>query len=189
MKQCSYLISKAFVFTFLITIETTSGKSLINSTCLDIAQDDPNIDYSFCTTSLQAAPASHCSTLQGLATISMKLLRYNITDTRCFIKHLIKKNRASDPYLRVCLSDCFELFSDAIPSVKQAMRDYAKKRLDDANVEISSIMDGATTCEEGFKEKRGVVSPLTERNNHTFQLSAMALSILHIIQELATPSL
>lgn len=188
MKACSYLISLTIVFPLVMMIQTTSGKSLINSTCADLALDDPNIDYVFCTSSLQAAPASHCATLEGLGKISIRLIRDNITNTRCFIKDLIK-NRASDPYVRQCLNDCFQLFSDAIPSAKLATRYYTKKKFDDANVEISSIMDAASTCEEGFKEKRGVVSPLTERNQHTFQLSAMALSLIHIIQTPSPPTL
>ncbi|CAL5381165.1 unnamed protein product [Camellia sinensis] len=58
------------------------------------------------------------------------------------------------------------------------MENYDLERFVDANVELSSVMDAATTCEDGFKEKRGVVSPLTKRNGDTFEVSAMALSIM-----------
>ncbi|KAK4476463.1 hypothetical protein RD792_005749 [Penstemon davidsonii] len=166
----------------IITIHVAKSQTLIKSTCKTIAQNDPNINYNFCTTSIQAAPASQCATLSGLGTISIRLIRYNITDNRCYIKQLIKNNKL-DPYARQCLDDCFELFSDAISSVKQAMSYYNAKRFDDANVQISSIMDAATTCEDGFKERgSGVLSPLGKRNNDTFQLSAVALSIMNLIQ-------
>lgn len=92
------------------------------------------------------------------------------------------RNKKLDPYVRQCLDDCFELFSDAIPSIKQAMRHYNAKRFDDANVVISSIMDDSTTCEDGFKERRGVVSPLSKRNADAFQLSAVALSVMRMLQ-------
>ncbi|KAL0380021.1 UNVERIFIED_CONTAM: putative invertase inhibitor [Sesamum angustifolium] len=62
------------------------------------------------------------------------------------------------------------------------MKHFNARRFDDANVEISSIMEASTTCEDGFKEKQGVVSPLTKRNGDTFQLSAVALSIMRMIQ-------
>ncbi|KAK6162724.1 hypothetical protein DH2020_002565 [Rehmannia glutinosa] len=75
-----------------------------------------------------------------------------------------------------------ELYSDATPSVKLAMRNYNAKRFDEANVQISSIMDASTTCEDGFKERKGVVSPLTKRNDDAFQLSAMALSVMRMMQ-------
>lgn len=80
------------------------------------------------------------------------------------------------------MNDCFELYSDAIPSIKQAMKYYNVKRYVDANVEISAVMDAATTCEDGFKERKGIVSPLTKRNDDVFKLSAMVLSIMHILQ-------
>ncbi|KAK3023156.1 hypothetical protein RJ639_043434 [Escallonia herrerae] len=113
--------------------------------------------------------------------ISIRLTRYNVTDTRCHIKHLLKVNKL-DPYVKACLRDCFDLYSDAIPSLKEAMKYYSSKRYDDANVQISSVMDAATTCEDGFNEKEGVVSPLTKRNNLTFELSAMVLSIMDMLQ-------
>ncbi|XP_057800249.1 putative invertase inhibitor [Salvia miltiorrhiza] len=182
MKASLNLISLTSMIPLVVMIQITSGESLINSTCLDSARDDPNIDYAFCTSSLQAAPGSHCATLQGLGIISITLLQSNITDTRCSIKHLIRNSTSEEPYLRRCLSDCLELFSDAIPSAIEAMRDFTLKRFEDANVKISSIMDAATTCEDGFKESRGLVSPLTIRNHHTFELSAIALSLMHIIQ-------
>ncbi|XP_042032778.1 putative invertase inhibitor [Salvia splendens] len=181
MRASQSLISLASVLTLVVMIQITSGQSLINliRTCLDSARDDPNIDYAFCTSSLQAATAP---TLQGLNIISITLLQNNITDTRCFIKQLIRNTTPEEPYLRECLSDCLELFSDAIPSAKEAMRHFIMKRYDDANVKISSIMEGATTCEDGFKERKGLVSPLTNRNHHVFELSAITLSLMHVIQ-------
>ncbi|KAL6494155.1 hypothetical protein OROGR_032064 [Orobanche gracilis] len=178
----------------LLMIEATTSRSqnhLINSTCRKFIQYDPNINFDFCTTSLQAAPASQCATLQGLGTISIRLIRYNITDTRCHIKQLLLRNNNNnnnnnnmmDPYVERCLDDCLELYSDAIPSVKQAMRNYNAKRFDEANVHIASIMDASTTCEDGFKERKGVVSPLTKRNNDAFQLSALALSTINIVED------
>lgn len=170
------------ILSILITIiRSTKSQNLINSTCKTFSKNDPNINYGFCTTSLQSAPASQCATLQGLGSISIRLIRYNITDTRCLIKHMLR-NKKLDPYVRQCLDDCFELFSDAIPSIKQAMRHYNAKRFDDANVVISSIMDDSTTCEDGFKERRGVVSPLSKRNADAFQLSAVALSVMRMLQ-------
>lgn len=86
--------------------------------------------------------------------------------------------------MKGCLQDCLELYNDAISSTKQAMEQYKSENYMDANTYLSSIMDDATTCEDGFMEREGqdqVVSPLTKRNNDTFQLSAMALSIVQMI--------
>ncbi|KAK4416100.1 hypothetical protein Salat_2717400 [Sesamum alatum] len=181
MKPSSSFTALALLLPLLIMIKATQGQSLINSTCKTCGINDPNIDYDFCTTSLQAAPASRCATLQGLCTISIRLIRDNVTDTRCYIEQLMKNPRW-DPYTRRCLSDCFELFSDAVSAVEEAMRCYSAKRFDDANVQISSVMDAATTCEDGFVERGAVFSPLTKRNNDTFQLSAVALSVMHMVE-------
>ncbi|XP_073024755.1 putative invertase inhibitor [Primulina eburnea] len=166
---------------FLITIQAVRSQNLIHSICQTSSKNDSNINYSFCKTSLQAAPASQCAALHGLGMISIRLVRYNVTDTRCYIKQLLKTKKW-DPYVRQCLNDCFDLYSDAIPTVKLAMRYYNSKRFDDANIQISSIMEAATTCEDGFGEKEGVVSPLTKRNKDSFQLSAVVLSVMRIIQ-------
>ncbi|XP_073147516.1 putative invertase inhibitor [Henckelia pumila] len=181
MKIFISITSSTLFLAFLITIHAAKSQNLIQSTCKTSSKTDPNINYNFCTTSLQAAPASQCAALHGLGMISIRLVRYNVTDARCNIKQLLK-NKKWDPYVRQCLNDCFDLYSDAIPTVKMAMKYYNSKRFDDANIQISSIMEAATTCEEGFGDKEGVLSPLTKRNNDTFQLSAVALSVMRIIQ-------
>lgn len=84
--------------------------------------------------------------------------------------------------MRSCLETCFELYDDALSGVKLAMKSYSNKKYYDANVQMSAVMDSATTCEDGFNERKGVVSPLTARNNATFQLSAIVLYVLQAVQ-------
>ncbi|KAM0071791.1 putative pectinesterase inhibitor domain-containing protein [Helianthus debilis subsp. tardiflorus] len=183
MSSSSFYLTLFLFSLFLLSI---NGQDLIYDTCKTSSQQDPNVKLQFCTTSLQAAPASHCANLKGLGMMSIRLTRYNVTDTRCYIKQLLKNNtKKLDPYVKSCLDDCFELYSDAISGIKQAMESYNSKRFFDANVQISSVMDATTTCEDGFKQKKGIVSPLTKRNDATFQLSAIALSIMNIVQSSA----
>ncbi|GAA0149975.1 hypothetical protein LIER_09015 [Lithospermum erythrorhizon] len=171
-----YIFFILFVSSFIyVPIEASN---LIEETCKRCAQNDPNVKYGFCKTSLQAAPASQCANLKGLGSISIKLLRYNVTDTRCHIKHLLK-NKKWDKYYLQRLNDCFELYSDAITTVKQAMNSYHDKRYDDANIQISAIMDDSNTCEDGFKEGgNSTSSPLSKRNENLFELGATSLCIL-----------
>ncbi|XP_047956799.1 putative invertase inhibitor [Salvia hispanica] len=172
------------IFSLSITIHLSSPQSLINTTCKAMSADSPNIKFGFCATSLQAAPASQCASTRGLATIAIRALRYNVTDTRCHIKQLLKSGRRWDPYARQCLGDCLDLYSDAISTVKQAMKDFNARRFDDANVRISSVMDAATTCEDAFAEGgNGAVSPLTKRNADAFQIGAVALSVVGMIRK------
>ncbi|XP_057807525.1 putative invertase inhibitor [Salvia miltiorrhiza] len=166
-----------FIFIFSMSITGSSSESLINSTCKAMAAANPNVKFGFCATSLQAAPASRCASSRGLGVIAIRGLRYNVTDTRCFVKQLLR-SRAWEPYVAQCLRDCLDLYSDAIPAAKLAMRYFSQRRFGDANVQVSSVMDAATTCEDGFAERSGVVSPLTKRNADAFQIGAMALSIM-----------
>lgn len=85
--------------------------------------------------------------------------------------------------VKQCMDDCYELYTDAVPDIGEAMRSYGEKKYNDANIKISSVMDAAEECEDGFKESGGGVSPLAARNNATFQLAAMALSVMDMIQE------
>lgn len=153
---------------------------LIAQTCKNLSNTDQNISYKFCKTSLQADPHSRCiRNLRDLGYISLKILKKNVTETRNHIKKLLKKEKEKkiDPFIKECLGDCLEVYSDAIPSLKEAIKDYKEKVYADCNVKVSSVLDASTTCEDGFKEKDGIVSPLTKRNSDAFQLSAIALFI------------
>ncbi|KAI8572514.1 hypothetical protein RHMOL_Rhmol01G0205100 [Rhododendron molle] len=176
-----FLFSLSLLFLFTCSRGgTATAQNLIYETCKTCSRFDPNVNFGFCTSSLQAAPASRCAALVSLGKISIRLVHYNVTDTRCQVKQLLKKKKL-DPFVKECLQDCLGLYNDAISSSKQAMKQYDSKNYADANTHLSSVMDAASTCEDGFMEKQGVVSPLTKGNNDTFHLSAMALSIVHLI--------
>ncbi|XP_073154658.1 putative invertase inhibitor [Henckelia pumila] len=181
MKPFSSFIQFTIFLSFLIAAQGSINQNLIDSTCRTISVNDPNVDYNFCTTSLQGFPsAKQNATLQKLGSITIQLIEKNVTDTKYYIQHIIS-NQKWDPYTKQCLSDCLELFSDSAPSAKQAETDYENTRFDDANVQISLVMTAATTCEDGFEE-RSVVSDIKKRNGDVFQLSAMALSMMNMIQ-------
>lgn len=178
-----YYISSFFFLSTLILsfLPHSTSQTLIQNTCKTCSDEDPNVPYGFCTTSLFAAPASRCASLKGLGMISIRLTRYNLTDTRCHIKQLLL-NKKLDKYVRSCLETCFELYDDALPSIKMAMKSYSNRKFYDANVQVSGVMNAATTCEDGFLERKGVVSPLSQRNNATFQLSAIVLYVINAVQ-------
>ncbi|KAL4015317.1 hypothetical protein IC575_027561 [Cucumis melo] len=158
--------------------------SLIYKTCKASSEQDPNISFDFCITSLKPAATKHRhgdTSLRRLGLMTIYLIRHNMSSTRHHIKKLQRKKGPGDPFVKLCLTDCLELYSDAIPMVKQARKDYKAGRYADANSKISSVMDDCSTCEEGFEEKEGVVSPLTNRNHNAFELSAIALSIINML--------
>ncbi|KAI5423187.1 hypothetical protein KIW84_046251 [Lathyrus oleraceus] len=124
---------------------------------------------------------SQCAqNLEELGLVAIKLTRHNVTNTSDYITRLLKK-KTSDPFIKECLEDCLEVYSDAIATFREAIRDYKAKRYEDCNFKLSSIIDASTTCEDGFKQKNDVISPLTKRNKNVFQLSAIALSIVNML--------
>ncbi|OMP00801.1 Pectinesterase inhibitor [Corchorus olitorius] len=182
MKQNFPFILFLFFLISSSTFHAIYAGDLIRETCKKCAERDPNLSYKFCVTSLQAAPKSHCADdLRDLGVISIKLVRRNMTSSRSYIKELLK-NKKLEPFVRSCLHDCLDLFSDAISATKEAMDDFKSKHYDDANIDMSSVMDASTTCEDGFHEKQGLVSPLTKRNNDTFLLTAISLSIINMLR-------
>ncbi|CAB4269383.1 unnamed protein product [Prunus armeniaca] len=170
-------------FFFFFTLKAITAKNLIPETCKKCVQHDPNLSYKFCVTSLQAAPNSSSADVRQLGIISLNLIRQNMTSTRQYIKHLLK-NKKLEKLLRVYLEVCLELYSDATPDIKQALRSYKAKQYRDANIRVTAVCDAPVTCEDGFHEREGLVSPLTKRNNDAFQLSAIALSIIHLLGSL-----
>ncbi|KAK6804259.1 hypothetical protein RDI58_002043 [Solanum bulbocastanum] len=169
-----------FLSLFNLTFYGSTAQNLIQTTCKSFSKNDSRNTYGFCTSSLQAAPASQSATLRGLGMISIRLIQYNVTDTSSHVKMLLKDKKL-DPYVKSCLKACVDLYSNAIPDIKLAMQSYNTKKYYDAGIQISAIIASAATCEDGFKEKEGVVSPLTKRNDNTIQLSAIALSVMNLV--------
>ncbi|XP_004145026.1 putative invertase inhibitor [Cucumis sativus] len=178
-----FILSVFFFSNFLIiqSSKTIKTADLIYKTCKKISREDPNVSFNFCLASLKlAANHSRCTDVRHLGLFSIGFLCRNVTSTYHHITKLVR-NKKLDPFVKLCLDDCLELYTDAIPTVKQAMKDYKSKRYDDANVAISSVMDAATTCEDGFKERKGVASPLKKRDGDAFELGAIALSIMSLL--------
>ncbi|XP_020224264.1 putative invertase inhibitor [Cajanus cajan] len=178
--------SSSLLFTFTILFcslhSFVRANRLIQQTCKNCSKTDPNISYKFCVTSFQSDHRSHyAKTLQELGLISIKIIRHNVTDTNNHINELLKKEKSLDPFIKECLDDCLEVYSDTVSTFREAIRDYKAKRYADCNVKLSSIIDASTTCEDGFKQKNDSISPLTKRNKDTFQLSAIALSIVNML--------
>lgn len=170
-----------FIFSPLFL--SINAKTLIHDTCEICSQQDPFVNYRFCTTSLQAATGSRHADIIELGKISIKLAYDNMTDTQSYIKKLLKNDiEKISSYMKLRLDDCHDLYKDSISDIKDATKYYNNKRYYEASLHMSSVMDATTTCEDGFKEKRMGLSPLTKRNNATFELAAIGLSIVRILQ-------
>ncbi|KAK2988095.1 hypothetical protein RJ640_023844 [Escallonia rubra] len=191
MWKCSFVsAASCFLFFFLVTPTIPSIEALcvdlINTTCKQCASKSIVFDYYFCLTSLQAVPVSHVTDVPGLAIIAMELALGNATATISTIENMFSGG-AFDPFARQCLLDCLELYSDAVPMLEQAVAAFLEGQFDTANLFMSAVMEAAATCEVGFSEKEGEVTPLTGENYDLFELSDIALCIINLLS-LGLPS-
>ncbi|XP_077242343.1 putative invertase inhibitor [Tasmannia lanceolata] len=145
-----------------------------------MAQIDPQLGYDFCVTSLETDSRSYTTDLQGLGVISVELAITRASITISYIKDLMK-NTTSDPFIKERLRSCLDQYSNAIPTLENSSMAFKSKRYEDVNIWVSAAMDGATTCEDGFNEEEGHVSPLTKENGELFQLGAIALAVTHLL--------
>ncbi|OVA07569.1 Pectinesterase inhibitor domain [Macleaya cordata] len=167
------------LFFFLLCFHGVNGVDITKPTCKKAAKSDLKLKYSFCLKSLKANPKSQNANLQELGILSTELAITNANSTSSYIKNLLKKNqkRVDNKYLK----DCLELYTDAIPDLQEVLEAFKSRDYFKANIQMSSAMDASSTCEDGFKEKKGLVSPLTKKNNDFFQLTAIALAITNLV--------
>ncbi|KAF8412509.1 hypothetical protein HHK36_000477 [Tetracentron sinense] len=168
-KLFSFCLLLLFLF-FIPSHQTNSFIALntidlIQETCEICADRSPILSYNFCVTSLQAVHQSHTANVQGLGIIALELALDNATDTVSSIEKLLKKE-TFDPYAMLCLEDCLELYSDAITRLRNSISAFLFEVYCDANVWVSAAMEATRTCEGGFKDQEGEVSPLTEKNSN-----------------------
>ncbi len=173
-----FLLGLLFL-SMIFPLATSCCTKLIDDTCKNASHNDPNFSFRFCKTSLQAAPGSRCADLSELGLIAVRLLRDNATDTWCYIKQLLGK-KGLDPAVKIRLEDCLDMYIDGVDSLTEAIREYRDGNYYHVNVLVSAVMTYSTTCEDGFKEIEGLVSPLTKQNDDAFQLGAISLSIMNM---------
>ncbi|CAK9328553.1 unnamed protein product [Citrullus colocynthis] len=172
----SLLLLSIIIFNFSTTVVVAD---LVRKTCKKCENNDPNIDYNFCISSFHAHPGSDTADLRKLGAISLSLIQKYVSNSFEYVEKLLQ-NKEIDSYKKLCLNDCLEVYSNAIDSMEEGKKAYKEKHYNDANIKVSSVMDAARVCEDGFREKEGVSSPLTKWNKDLFQLAAIALSIINM---------
>ncbi|KAI4327225.1 hypothetical protein L6164_019713 [Bauhinia variegata] len=181
-----FLITIAPLGTSCSTILSGISNDIIDQTCEKCANQSIILSYSLCSTSLQAIPVSHATNLQGLALIALELALQNATDTLSRIQVLLNSTDF-DNFALACLKDCFQLYTDAAWTIAHSLGAFLSENYEITKTWTSGVMETAATCQEGFGEKKGGVSPLTKENYNLFQLCGIALCIIHMFT-LAVPS-
>lgn len=162
---------------FMLLFNSYMGSDIVEQSCMQAAKGDPNLDYNFCVASLKSNPKSQNATsLEELVFISVEQSLSNAT--KIFVPKVLDllKGKNIDKFKKNCLESCLELYNDSISSLNDAVKDVNSKDFEKANLDLSSALDAPSTCEDGFKEKTGAVSPLTTENNVFSQLNLIPLA-------------
>jgi len=93
------------------------------------------------------------------------------------------KDKDFDQYAKACLRDCFDLYSDSLSDLDDAVAAFKRKDLDTAAIKLSASLDTSDTCEDQFKEKKGETSPLTKENQVYFELNVISLAFLQMFRQ------
>ncbi|GMI63976.1 hypothetical protein like AT5G46930 [Hibiscus trionum] len=174
------LVSAIFFF-YLLIVSVRSD--VLSDSCREAAKDDPNIKFDFCVSTLQENPKAKSATgVADLVEVAIETAISNAKSMGSIISKLLSK-KSLEQYVRSCLEDCSELYSDAGSDLSRGQQAFEGKDYGTANTVVSAAMDGAVTCEDQFKEKKGVVSPLTKENQDFFQLTAISLAFINMVQK------
>ncbi|XP_030533749.1 putative invertase inhibitor [Rhodamnia argentea] len=177
----SFLPLVALTFLLLHLAQANDRDSdIIHGSCRRAADGDPNISYGFCIACFEANPTSQPASIGDLALMSINLTISNATEISSCISKLLQNERLSH-FARDCLTACSELYSDACSTLRGVVDDFGSRDYYKANVDVSAVMDAAVTCEDGFKEREGLVSPLTKENDIFFQMNAISLAFIAML--------
>ncbi|XP_058109035.1 putative invertase inhibitor [Magnolia sinica] len=156
---------------------TTNGQDLISTTCKQ------TLYFDVCMSSLRSNPLSQTADLEGLAAISINLtMAYatemitHVTDLKGHVKTL-----DHDTFMAGCLNDCLDEYADAVENLRQSAEALGQRSYGAVNDLVSGAMTDSDTCEEGFTEVPGNVSPLTEKNEYFFKLCSISLAITKLL--------
>jgi len=120
--------------------------------------------------------------LEGLVGISIQLTKSNGSNTVSMISKFLK-GKSFDEYAKVCLRDCYDLYSDSLWDLDAAAVALKWKDLDTASIRLSASLDNSVTCEDQFKDKKGETSPLTKENKLYFQLNVISLAFIQMLRQ------
>ncbi|XVF52426.1 hypothetical protein PTKIN_Ptkin05aG0017000 [Pterospermum kingtungense] len=173
-------MKKTFALLSLFLVCVSSN--IIQDSCQEAAKGNANIKVDFCVASLQANPSSKAATsLEALVPITIDLAISNAESISSKVSKLLE-NKRLDKNTKSCLETCLKLYSDVPSDLETAAQAVKSKDYGKANSYISATMDAPDTCEEGFKEKDGLESPLTLENNNFFQSTAMPLAFMKMLK-------
>ncbi|RRT45277.1 hypothetical protein B296_00018235 [Ensete ventricosum] len=132
----------------------------VQDECKIVTAADPNVDYNFCVTSLQADPTSGSADAKELAIIAANLTVANATST---------------------LSKIEKLYKDVVTAASGAIKAISSGSLGDAKKHLTEASDKPQDCDNLLFEA-GKNSLLTKEDNDCTNLASIAQYIVAKLQ-------
>ncbi|KAJ9185953.1 hypothetical protein P3X46_005521 [Hevea brasiliensis] len=164
-----------FFFLLVLAIPTHQTSDLVTKTC------DQTLYKDLCNSALASAPESEVTDVQSLAKFALKMTSLNAVEIHKRISLLF--NTSSDEFIKQCLTDCSEIYTDATDQLEDSMVALDFKSYNDVNTWVTAAMTDAQSCEDGFNEKSGIVSPLSDINKKFTQLCSISLAITNLLDK------
>ncbi|KAK4742030.1 hypothetical protein SAY87_000031 [Trapa incisa] len=167
----------------------TSSRDIVNQTCEKCYELSQTLSYAFCWAALGPIPIAHMTNVEGLAVISMELALQNATNTVSTITELLK-DMSLDPFTTLSLKRCLELYGGTVPILVDSIGAFMMGQYGTSAMWLSGVMETASNCEDGFGKRTSEASPLSQENWRLFQLSDIAICIIHLLSfpSATTPS-
>ena len=176
-------ISRSILFLLCVPtlVQLAYGLDIVQHSCKLAAKTDPYVDYKLCVQTLKASPNSKDAEFKDLVVISINQSKANATEIGSEISELMKRRSEKwGQYSLNCLKSCLELYSEAVSDLEKALKGLKMEDYETAKTGVSAAMDAPVSCEDGYKEKDGEVSPLSEINDGFFQLVAISLAFINM---------
>ncbi|CAL9137753.1 unnamed protein product [Musa acuminata var. zebrina] len=152
----------------------------VQDECKIVAAADPNVDYNFCVTSLQADPRSGSADAKGLAIIAADLTVASATSTLSKIEKLVGDSKIDSP-TKGLLNQCSSFYKDAVTAASGAIKAIGSGSMGDAKKQLTEAGDKPQDCDDLLFEA-GKNDLLTKEDNDCTNLASIAQHIVAKLQ-------
>ncbi|KAJ9174945.1 hypothetical protein P3X46_013538 [Hevea brasiliensis] len=161
-----------FFFVLLLAIPTLHASDLITQTC------DKTLYKDLCISTLGS---TNVKDMQSLAELVLNITSSNGSETQKLIAEILNKSSNNNNFMKIYLRDCSEAYQNAVDQLNKSMAALKSKAFNDLNTWVTAAMSNAESCENGFKENPGTVSPFTNSNKKFSQLCSITLTITNLL--------
>ncbi|XP_074579088.1 putative invertase inhibitor [Curcuma longa] len=124
MKKSSALSLLSLISAAVLLHCAAPASASLEETCKQLANENHNVDYNFCLTSLQAADGAPIASPKELAVIAAKLTQANATAALAKVERLLNGSTL-DPTARFSINYCLGLYTETKAALSNVIEGLA----------------------------------------------------------------